>query len=74
MRKRQVVVVASAAGCLLIFLWLMSEWRMSRFHPPAGANLHRLGELELYAIDEQSESLEAFRSHPAPSSQELLAM
>ncbi len=52
MRKSHLLVVASVACCLLVLSWLTSVWRMARYDPPDGASLHRLHEVELYAIDE----------------------
>ena len=56
MRKSHLLVAASVGCCLLGLSWLTSVWRMAGYDPPDGANLHRLHEVELYAIDEGPQS------------------
>ena len=55
MRKSHLLAAATAACLFIALLWLASSWRMAHFDRPEGANLHRLREVELYAIDEEPE-------------------
>ena len=56
MKRSHLLAGAFAACSFTALLWLTSAWRMTGFDPPEGAKLHRLREVELYAIDEGPES------------------